>query len=383
MQKASKLQSILTGSLVAVALLAIGLRGYTLLHLPLEARCGSDFPVFYASGKLLGTPSLYSWKAMQDMEQRIMGCSSGYAVFIRLPYFAALMKPWSLLPFWPAFWLWRAISVCAIGVFVWLWPGQRRWALVACAWSLPLHGTITGGQDEAFLLMWLAISVFLVSRGREFAAGSVLAMCAAKFHLFLLLPLFLWRRPHLLKGFLVACAAVLASCFAVCPTWPKQFLTAIQNNIDPQPSGSANLRSLAHSNLTLELLLAGAVVLVAFYVIRRGDFEYGLNAVLAGGVLVSHHGANTVLLVPVALTVAWHPIARYSKVPAIYLASPFAYASPAWFQALMILVLLVVSAYEVRKYNQHKDGIYSPVSGQQANEIVEAAIRPPDPTPGR
>lgn len=103
-----------------------------------------------------------------------------------------------------------------------------------------------------------------------------------------------------MKGFLVAGAAVLASCVAVCPTWPEQFFTAIQNNIDPQPNGSANLRSLTHSNLTLELLLAGVVVLVAFYVVRRGDFQYGLNAVLAGGVLVSHHGANTVLLVPVA-----------------------------------------------------------------------------------
>lgn len=114
---------------------------------------------------------------MQDMEQRIMGCSSSYAVFIRLPFFAALMKPWSLLPFRTAFWLWRAFSFCAIGVFVRLWPGQRRWALATCACSLPPHGTITGGQDEALLLMWLAISVFLVSPGtgvcRRLRAGDV------------------------------------------------------------------------------------------------------------------------------------------------------------------------------------------------------------------
>jgi hypothetical protein len=219
-------QPILTGSLIAIAVVGIGLRFYTLLHDPPSALCGSDFPVFYASGQLLGSPSLYSWKAMQEMEHRLLGCGIRYAVFIRLPYFAALMKPWNLIPFWPAFWLWRLVSVFAVGVFVWLWPGQRRWALVACAWSLPLHYTITNGQDDAFLLMWLALAVFLLFRGREFAAGCVLAMCAAKFHLFLLLPLLLLYRPRMLRGFLAAGAVILVFCFAVCPTWPQQFLAA-------------------------------------------------------------------------------------------------------------------------------------------------------------
>lgn len=71
------------------------------------------------------------------------------------------------------------------------------------------------------------------------------------------------------------------------------------------------------------------------------------------------------------MTVAWHPIARYSKVLAIYLASPLAYATPGWFQALAILVLLVVSAYEVRKHNQHKGGIGSPVQGSRLTKSVK------------
>jgi CHASE2 domain-containing sensor protein len=44
---------------------------------------------------------------------------------------------------------------------------------------------------------------------------------------------------------------------------------------------------------------------------------------------------------------AWHPQARYSKIGAIYLASPLAYIMMGWIPLIVMLVLLYVLAYEV------------------------------------
>jgi hypothetical protein len=96
--------------------------------------------------------------------------------------------------------------------------------------------------------------------------------------------------------------------------------------------------------------------------IWRGDFLYGLNAVLLAGILLSHHyiAGDGALFLPVALTLVQHPIARYSKIPAIYLASPLAYATFGSMQAIVILALLFVSAYELWKYRQLKKEVVLP-----------------------
>ncbi len=350
---------LLTLVLILLSIVGVATRAYTMARLERDQgwRCGTDFPVFYAGGQLVGSPLLYSWKAMQAREQSTMGCGISYAVFIRLPYFAALMKPWSLLPFWPAFWLWRAALVISIGVFILLWPAQRRWSLLACAWSLPLHYAVTNGQDDPFLLMWLALAVVLLTKGWEFAAGCALAMCAAKFHLFILLPVLLiyWRR--MLMGWMTASAVIFLSCFAIAGlSWPKQLMAAIGDNvIDRSPATLPNLRGLAHSSVPLEILLAASVLVVALYVIHRGDFRFGLSAVLLGGILLSHHliEPDAALLIPVALMLAWHPEAHYSKLAAIYLASPLAYFMMGWVQALAMLLLLYLMAFEVWAVDQH------------------------------
>ena len=150
-------------------------------------------------------------------------------------------------------------------------------------------------------------------------------MCATKFHLFILLPVFLIYRRRMLAGWMTAGVAIAVSRFAVAGTgWPREFLAAISSNIDPSPNALPNVRGLVRSNLPLEILLAASILSVAFYVIHRGDCWYGLGAVLTGGLLLSHHlvSSDAALLIPVALMLAWHPQARYSRIAAIYLASP-------------------------------------------------------------
>ena len=349
----------LTVALILFALVGIAARTYTLVHMDRHELCGADFPVFYGGGKLVGSPSLYSAKATQEIERSNMGCSSDFAVFIRLPFFAVLMKPWSLLPFWPAFWLFRAASVIAIGIFIWLWPAPRVWSLVACAWSLPLHAGITSGQDVAFLLMWLAVAVVLLTKGWDFAAGCALAMCATKFHLFILLPLLLIYRRTILAGWLTAGAAIAVLCFAAAGAgWPKEFLGAIGNNLDVSPNTLPNLRGLTDSVVPLEVLLAISVVAAAFYVIHYGDFWCGLSAILTGGLLLSHHivGSDPALLIPVAMMLVWHPQTRYSRIAAICLVSPLAMIVMTWIQVLAMLALLYLLAYEVWSHRRFAEG---------------------------
>jgi hypothetical protein len=361
-----------TLTVLALVLCGIMLRVYYLARLTHEDLCGSDFPIFYAGGQLVGTPQLYSAAAVRAIELREAGCSQPPALFVRLPYFAALMTPWTWLPFWVSFVLWRIATVAAAGIFIWLWPAPRHWSLLACAWSLPLAFAITIGQDSGLLLLWLALAVALLARGREFAAGLALSLCAAKFNLFLLLPLLLLGRRKLAYGGAVGSAFLLAACFAVQgPHWIGQFLGAIGDpSINPNPAAFFNLLGIAHGHAALEILLAIPVVAAVVYVTRRADLHLGLAAILAGGLLTSHHqtASDIVLLVPVALVLAFHPLVRYSKVLAIFLATPLAYfliMSPGlWeFPRLMLCLMVLLLAWEVSPLQGRFRPVSSPAAG--------------------
>jgi hypothetical protein len=364
--KKSKL-SWIRWTLIAVSLLGIGLRAYTVAGMPRTDLCGADFPIFYAGGLLAGTPQLYSAAAVREIEMRVMGCTQPPALFVRPPYFAGFMIPWSRISFWPSFWLWRVATVLAALIFIWLWPAPWEWSLLACAWSLGLAYSFTNGQDSAFLLVWLALGVALQMRGHEFAAGMAFALCAPKFHLFLLMPLLLIGRRRMLLGGAVTGAMLIALAFAVQGLhWPAQFLTAIgDKSINPNPSMFFNLRGMTHGNGLAEMLLAIPVVAAAWYVVSHSDRLFGLAAVLASGLLLSHQQtvSDVVLLVPVALILGFHSRARYSKVLAIFLTSPLEYVlmqSPGLWEVPRLLnyAMVLMMAWEVRESNcSHQAGV--------------------------
>lgn len=348
------------------AVFGIGAEAWKLARLKPQQLCGADFPVFYAGGLLAGTPELYSAAAAQAIQTRVMGCTTPSAIFIRLPYFAGLMRPWTRVPFWQSFTLWRLTNVVAIGLFVWLWPAPREWSLLACALSLPVNYLITNGQDSGFLLLWIALAMLFERRGLGFAAGLALAMCAAKFHLFLLLPLLVFgqRLYRLGIGLLAGGGALLVACFAVQGRdWPSQFLAAATDRrIDPAPEILFNVRGMAHGSAPIEAILAVAVIAAVIYVCFRGDLRYAFCATLTGGLLLSHHhtASDAVLLLPVALTLAFDERADYSKLVAIFLVSPLAYfmvmgRSLADVPRALLFVLVALLAWEVR--NGHGQGL--------------------------
>lgn len=296
---------------------------------PATAICGTDFPIFYGSAKLLGTPDLYSVTAVQAMQRRLIGCGSAAAAFIRLPYFAALLWPLTLLPVGAAFVVWRALLIGAELGFVALFRRHWKWALLACVWSWPLAWDLDNGQDASFLLLAVMAALVLHQRGRYFASGLCFSWCAAKPHLLVLLPLLLLARDlrRTAAGLLAGCGVWLGLSFAVGGRkWPAEFLGAIGNpDIDPTPLELHNIRGLVHGWLPAEIVLGLTVAAAVWIVCRRAPFDLALCAVLAGSLLVCHHltASDWCMLLPVGLIVG----ARAATVPvrtmAIVLITPF------------------------------------------------------------
>jgi hypothetical protein len=98
------------------------------------------------------------------------------------------------------------------------------------------------------------------------------------------------------------------------------------------------------------------VILAAWMIVRGADFPVALAAVLASGLLISHHAflRDAVLLVPACLLMMQKPGIRAYMVtgtlilcPLVYL--PFLVSNPPIRPAAVILVpLLVLAAVELR-----------------------------------
>jgi len=295
---------------------------------PASAICGADFPIFYSSARLLGTPDLYSPEAVQRMQRQEIGCQSDAAAFIRLPYFAALIWPFTLLPVGAAFVIWRLLLIAAELGFVAFFGRSWKWALLVCVWSWPLAWDLDNGQDASFLLLAVMAGAFLLRRGQPFAAGLCFSWCAAKPHLLLLLPLLLaaQKMRRTVAGLATGSAIWLALSFAVGGwTWPAQFLHAIANPlIDPTPLELHNIRGLVHGWLPAEIALGLTVAAAVWIVARRAPFEIGLAAVLAGSLLVCHHltASDWCMLLPVGLILGFRAVSAAVKAAAIFLITP-------------------------------------------------------------
>jgi hypothetical protein len=194
----------------------------------------NDFLSFYAGGRLAFSGHLYDPERVLAEQQRAGGVSGENLHFIRPPWFAAILWPLSRLSYWPAYVLWEVLAAAAIGLFaVWWSPPGVGGNVLALCWSLPALSALLAGQDVPFLAAEMALAALLSRRGQPFAAGMVLALTQAKFHLFLpLWPIFiLARRWRLVSGMAAGNAAlVLASCAAAGWRWPIEYLAAIQRD---------------------------------------------------------------------------------------------------------------------------------------------------------
>jgi len=291
-----------------------------------------DFLGLYASARLVGTPGLYDADQVRRTQLETAGVTGPSLHFsTRLPCFPLMLWPLAQLRYTAAHAIWYLLRFVAVAGFIVLWPhSSRSLTAVVCCWSLPLAAGLANGQDAPLLLFWLALSQRLEQNGRSFGSGLALSMCAAKFHLFLLLPLLLLRhrRWAILAGGLTG-GMILAGlcCIAGGLDWPVHYLkTLSDSSIHPNPRIMPNLHGLlSGAPGWLEVGILSATVLGALVCILRTDYLTGFTAALAGSLLLSYHAytADAVVLVPALLLIIEYSRVLVVRYAAFVLASPF------------------------------------------------------------
>jgi hypothetical protein len=280
----------------------------------------TDFMPLYAGGKLAFTGHLYDVPRQLGTEVQYERMSSPTRLFVRLPCFALFFRPLAQLPYPAASWLWEAIGLaaaCACALML------KRPELVA--WSLPLLMALAEGQDLPLILLAIAASGMLLRKRRPVVAGAIASLCLAKYHLFLLIPVWICARKQwrFAKGLAAGSAGLLALSFVAGGwRWPIEYLALIrQPSTNTYPEVMPNLHSVFGS---APLELAGVLVLGAavWFASRKGS-ALGFAAALAAGVLAAPHAymADGALMIPAAVIVL-NKAAGWLKPATLYLASP-------------------------------------------------------------
>jgi hypothetical protein len=298
----------------------------------LSTRGQNDFMGLYPGGKLAGGPGVYDAAQSATVQREAVGYSNPRLLFCRPPYYAALMWPLARLPYLAAYFVYQSIMLAAAGVFVWLWPGIGwRTTLAAACWSLPLFAAFAIAQDVAVLLAAIAAAAALLNRRRDFAAGLIFSLCAIKFHLFLLVPVWivgqrLWR----FAGGLAAGGAALVG-LALAATGLNGFRdfarTAGSSIVSPGLELMPNLNGLFHGNAGLEAAGALSIAAIVWFAARRGSPSWALATALVGGLLTSHHAyiADCALLLPALLVMFSETNRGWQRLLAVLLMAPIVY----------------------------------------------------------
>ena len=355
------------GWLVAL-LCALGIAVSVLTYGPAlsySARGINDFRGIYPGARLVGSSRLYDPQAVLAIQIETTGRPARELPYSRLPYFALLISPLGHLPYLTAYWIWQGLCLAAAIAFALLWeaPGRKAVVLATCG-SVPLFGALAIAQDIPLLLATIAVSTYLGRRNRWFLAGVVLALCAAKIHLFLLIPVLIFGRRmwRFGAGLLTGGGVLFALSFLGGGAhWVRAYLTYLTRpmanpNADEMPNLHGIVGDLAW-NMRMELILAAAVALLVWFAVRNSRFEYAFAATMTGCLLVSHHAymADCALLMPGLLTIAAQADDKWLRWFAVFLLTPICYVimftdSGVWITRAAIVLLLIALVWAARRY---------------------------------
>ncbi len=274
----------------------------------------NDFLAFYAAARLCGTSELYDAHSAVDIQSSQAKATGPAFRVIRPPFHALVLFPLGLLPYQQAYVLWVLLNACALAGFVAVWgETSRRVLFTACCCSVPISASFANGQDIPVLLFLVGLVMRLFRCRRHFLAGLVLSLCAAKFHLFALVPLLLLAQGlwAVILGATAGVAGLVGLSFlAYGRSWPLEYWRALgDNGVHPKLATMPNLHGLT-SDLSeggillfaLSLTIAG----VCWVIGRRLDFRMAFGAALLGSLLVSYHSyaADAALTIPALLLLA-------------------------------------------------------------------------------
>ena len=288
--------------------------------------------------------------------------------FVRPHFYALALAPLSLLPLDAALYAWIALQVVLL-VGCWAWAGRRFGpdALILGSLYLPTALGIAHGQDGVVMLVIAIAAYALADRGKDAAAGAVMALGLMKFHLLFLVPvaMLVGRRWKMLRGYagtaagLVAVSAVTGGIDGM-----SQYMRLLEakdlRRLSPSPDLMANIHSVA-VNLGIEhpAVTVGLVALVAALMaaaVWRAPWWRVMAAGLTASVMAGPHVFGydaAMLLLPVWL-VSFHSTSKPSRIAAIVLAAPVIFFFPAldppWsaVPALGLLLFLAALARENR-----------------------------------
>jgi hypothetical protein len=289
----------------------------------------NDFLSFYTGGLLAGTPDLYSSSANRALNEQL-GYWMPAVQYLRLPYYAALFKPLTMLPYHAAYLVFQGVCLTAMLAFVWAGRARSRllpWFLLI---SIPALTSFANGQDVMIVLALSAGAVYLDESKRPWLAGFCLALCSIKFHLFVFTPvaLLMHRKWRFAASAVLGVALELAVSFAVAGwRWPMQYAEFLRNPaLHPAPYVLPNVYGMAGTWVATEVLLTLALAASTVYLCRRAEsFPAAFTLCIFAGILVARHSYiqdnALLLLIPLFL----QPESNFVRQLSILLLSPFPY----------------------------------------------------------
>lgn len=242
-------------------------------------------------------------------------------------YVAILLAPTVYFPFEPVRRGFDALLIVLTAASVWLWmraiqwqPGPLTWFVIAVLvlGSFPAVQGIKLDQLSLLIAGFIALSVFLLSRGQLFAAGVVLAASTIKPQLVLPLIacLFVWaltnsRRRSFVWGFCGAMGVLLAVSEIILPGWLPKFRIALREYL-AYTGGVSLIDRLLSQGSGKGVAVAIVVVLLGLaWHVRRSepgsrDFSILLANILTVTLLIVPTFApyNQLLLLPAVLLTA-------------------------------------------------------------------------------
>jgi len=263
-----------------------------------------DFTGFYVGASLVTSPSLYDPQANLTVQRKIGAKEVNSVIFVRLPYFAAILRPLTWIPYRAAVVVWGFLSVAALLGFAFLFPyAERRITLFMLCWFIPAANAISMGQDSPLVILWIALALRLRIQKSLFLAGLALSLCLEKWHLIIFLPLVLLPRREwrVLAGFATGSAVLIVSSFVLQGAdFARQYWAVLHlPNMNAVPALMPNLVGslyfleifgMGHRlAITLYWVLALAITLLVLIACVRDQFEIALPVALIAGLLVSPH----------------------------------------------------------------------------------------------
>jgi hypothetical protein len=289
----------------------------------------NDFMAFYTGGLLAGTPELYSSAANRAVNEQLGFWMPGVQ-YLRLPYYATLLRPLAMLPYHSAYLVFQGACLTSALAFVFLNQRASRSAPWFLLISIPVLTSFANGQDVMIVLALSAAAVYLDQAGRPGFAGLCLALCTIKFHLFVFTPiaLLMHRKWRFAASAALGVALELAISFAIAGRhWPMQYAEFLANPaLHPAPYVLPNVYGIAGTSALLKAVLTLALVtFTVFLCLRAKSFPAAFTLCVFAGLLVLQHSYiqdyALLLLIPSFL----QPEANVVRQLSIVLLSPFPY----------------------------------------------------------